>query len=217
MSLINDALKRASQAHKERPAEAQVGAPLKPVQVGSISKAPLLIGAVLVVALGAAGFFAYKWWMGRKAPTAAARTITPTLGKSNTLAAVGKQAVVTNAAVAASPKPAPLPTNSAPVQVAVTAAQVPPPDVAAPAPAPAPVPAVKPAPRATPAYDPSVKFPELKVKAIFYSPRNPMALINSETVGIGDTVEGVTVTKIEARRVTVELKGQTKELSLGGQ
>lgn|GEM_PF-4758487 len=44
-----------------------------------------------------------------------------------------------------------------------------------------------------------------------------MALLNSRTLGIGEEIEGALVTKIESQKVTLEWKGQTKELWLDSQ
>jgi hypothetical protein len=37
-------------------------------------------------------------------------------------------------------------------------------------------------------------------------------LINGKTLGVGDEIDGIRVTKIESDRVTVEWNGQVKEL-----
>lgn len=55
MSLINDALKRARQAHKKQPAEASTEAPLEPAESGSSNRRPTVVivaGAIVVLLLG---------------------------------------------------------------------------------------------------------------------------------------------------------------------
>ena len=55
---------------------------------------------------------------------------------------------------------------------------------------------------------------ELKVTGIFIRKSNPLALISGKTVGEGDEIKGIRVTKIEDDRVTVEWNGQVKELTV---
>jgi hypothetical protein len=47
---------------------------------------------------------------------------------------------------------------------------------------------------------------------IFFSKTNPMALINGKTLGVGESIDGIRVTKIERERVSVQWKGQVKVL-----
>jgi hypothetical protein len=56
----------------------------------------------------------------------------------------------------------------------------------------------------------------LKLRGIFIRKTNPLALINGRTVGEGDLVRGIRVTKIESDRVTVEWNGKVKELRMNG-
>ena len=53
---------------------------------------------------------------------------------------------------------------------------------------------------------------DLKLMAIFFRQTNPLALINGKTLGVGDLIDGIRVTKIERERVSVEWNGQVKEL-----
>jgi hypothetical protein len=105
------------------------------------------------------------------------------------------------------PKPAPPP---------VIREEIPPPQVAAPAPAPAPVPTLSPAPAPLePAKPVEPAWPaDLKLTGIFFRKTNPLALINGKTVGVGDDMDGIRVTKIENDRVTVEWNGKVRELKV---
>jgi hypothetical protein len=47
---------------------------------------------------------------------------------------------------------------------------------------------------------------------IFFRQTNPLTLINGQTLGVGDLIEGIRVTRIERDRVSVEWHGQVKEL-----
>jgi hypothetical protein len=86
---------------------------------------------------------------------------------------------------------------------------------AAPNPAPAPdVNATDAAPSA-PATQADAAWPaELKLMGIIASATNPMALINGQTVGVGDVIEGIRVTKIDRDKVVLEWNGQVKELRM---
>ena len=190
MSLINDALKRASQSDRNRAVQAVTRAPLEPVAGGRDWSFSLALGAGVVVALAMAGWFFGQWWK-------AGRRSDP----------IKVEAV---AAVAQKPAPPPAP--------AAAAAPAVPPPAATPAPAPAATPAPAPAPTPAPAASP-VEAPwpvKLKLMGIFFSKTNPHALINGKTVAQGDEVGGIRVTKIEADRVTVEWNGRAKEMILEG-
>jgi hypothetical protein len=177
MSLINDALKRASQSDRNRARPAEPRAPMEPPANRPGQFLPVALGAGIVLALGLAGWFFSQWWNTSHAPAP----------------------VKVETVVAVAPKPAPAP---------VAQATVPPPVVAAPmpvaTPAPAPAPPAKPAEEAWPV--------NLKVMGIFFSQTNPKAIINGKTVGVGDEISGIRVSKIGPDRVTVEWHGKVKEL-----
>jgi hypothetical protein len=46
-----------------------------------------------------------------------------------------------------------------------------------------------------------------KVSGIVYSSSNPMAVVNSRPVAVGDVIDNATVIKIEKNRVTLECRG----------
>lgn len=57
-------------------------------------------------------------------------------------------------------------------------------------------------------------FPELKLQGIYYRLNNPSVMINGHTLEIGDLVDGAKVIQIERKSVTLELDGQQKILRL---
>ena len=57
-------------------------------------------------------------------------------------------------------------------------------------------------------------FPELKLQGIFYRLSNPSALISGKNVRVGDLVQGVKVIAIERASVTLEFKGERREMTL---
>jgi hypothetical protein len=61
MSLINDALKRASQSDKDRPGQAPPPRPIEPVVGGQDRRLSWILAAFVAIALLMAGWFFLKW------------------------------------------------------------------------------------------------------------------------------------------------------------
>jgi hypothetical protein len=59
-----------------------------------------------------------------------------------------------------------------------------------------------------------VKFPPLRLQSIFYRPANPSVIINNKTLFVADEISGVKVADIQAASVTLVLSGQTNILTL---
>jgi len=197
MSLINDALKRASQSDRNRPRPTETHAAMEPVSYRRGKAMPVALVAGVVVALGLAGWFFWQWWHASHPPAPA--KVAP--------------------AVVVAPKPAPKPVVVVAPVAPVVHETVPAPAVTSPPPvvvvAPPPAAVAVPAPAPPPAKPVAEKWPaELKVKGIFYNAANPRALINGNTVGVGEQIEGISITKIEQDRVTIEWHGQVKELMM---
>lgn len=82
--------------------------------------------------------------------------------------------------------------------------------------------AVRPPPKPTPVVSPPpppptnvpVVFPKLKLQGLIIRANNSMAIINGQSYGVGDTVNGVVVKAIERDRVTVELGGEVQTLKM---
>ncbi len=187
MSLINDALKRASQSERSRPRDNDTHAAMQPAPESRRSFVPELVGVSIIILLAAAG--ALVWYSLPRhvistAPVAAANAATP---------------VVVIPPAKAEPPPAPAP---APPPAVVT----PPPAAAAP---PAAV-AVAPPPPAPPS------FPELKLQGIFYNRNNPKAAINGQIRAQNEQIGDVLILAITQDKVTVQWNGQTKDLILPG-
>jgi hypothetical protein len=215
MSLINEALKRAKQAHQENsPPRAPVPA-LRPVEApqqtaGKSFGLMLPIGLGLLAVIGLMVFF-LMW--NRQNPTqasdagltvVAAKTISPDANETSKTAAPIRAGTAVRpggdhpeATVISSEHPATLLTGPTPA-----ANQAPAPVIAADsnhlaaevAPAPAP--------------------PPLKLQSIVFSPRNPSALINGRVVFIGDRVRDLRVTAIHRGDVVLTGVGRTNLLSL---
>jgi len=210
MSLINDALKRAT---KLKGASNQ----LQPVfgKKQGPSKAVLIGGAAVVV--GLAGWLGLKYFGGSKPPVEVAAgpgkpevraTFTnaplnnPVTTASNTFQAVSNlnsqgaeivATMVTNPVVAP-PVVETGATNAAPVAEPVDVAVTPPPP---------PVDIKQPTP-----------FPAVRLQAIFFRTNNSIVRINGRSVKQGDMIDGVRIGAIEPSAVELEFRGVVKSLAL---
>ena len=67
-------------------------------------------------------------------------------------------------------------------------------------------------PPAAPSSPPN--FPPLRLQSIFYRPANPSVMINGRTLYMDDQIQGVTIADIQPSCVTLVLSGQTNVLTL---
>ena len=208
MSLINDALKRASES--KPPPTTEAGAPLRLAEHRRANEWPLFVLPVLaLVILGVAGWFFYKGWDDRRLPGSNPR---PTAISARETSAE-KSSVAEFSQTPNSPaKPPVSPANA--TQIGRNAPGV--------------SPAERPATNsAVPtnvsllsnssvaaAEPPKPTFPMLKLQGVFFRPSSPSVLINSKTVSVGEKVAGAKVLRIERDSVTVEWNGETKVLTL---
>jgi|HubBroStandDraft_1064217.scaffolds.fasta_scaffold88267_2 hypothetical protein len=193
MSKLNDALKRASQTDRERQRPVPVRVSNEPVADPRGKSLAMAMVAGSVLALGLAA-----WFFGQLLFASHSRLIA---GAETTLVVP--------------PVPAPHPVASEAPTLAAAVMTSPPP-VTAPAPTPALAPTPTPAPE-PPAQPIEPAWPaNLKLTGIFFRKNNPLALISGKTVGVGDDINGIHVSKIEKDRVTVEWNGQMKELCVDG-
>lgn len=212
MSLINDALRRASQNDAETappPAPAPASPtppPLQPVEPASGSPWPSLVGLGLgllavVGLLGLGGWFAWKAVVSSQKPalTASAREAHPSKPLS-----LGSPKPASEAPTAAVAPDEALP-ESRDVSAA-SATQAAPPAAVASTPPPA---AVAPAPP-----QPVVKWPALKLQGIYYRPPRSSVMINSKTLFLDEEIQGVRVVEIGPQLARVILGGQTNTLHL---
>ena len=56
--------------------------------------------------------------------------------------------------------------------------------------------------------------PEFRLSGIFYSSAQPAAIVNGQTVNVGDEVNGAIVVSIERTIVTLQINGQRKTYRL---
>lgn len=216
MSLINDALKRASQAQKMRGTSVATGRPLQPVASDSSPRNRRMIGVPLVamVLLATTGWFAWQWWKHRPASqpaqTAAIPAVVSKPAETNTAspstATASKPAINTNLVVRPAPgavaKPAPAAGAPFPVKTE-----------------PAPVAPAPPAPSANvaagaPKVALPVEFPPLKLQGIYFRMTKSSVLINGRHLYVGDSMDNVKIVAIDRQSVTVEYQGQKKAIAL---
>jgi hypothetical protein len=236
MSLINDALKRATASEPKKDATGHSAPPLEPVHDGERRGLPGVLPLVLcIVGLGAlltAGGF---WLKSKGTPHPA-----PTSGTegANTGALTPARAGATEPA-ATTPAPS-TPLNNPLARAAATLEQVqnrneevPTTQTAAPAETPgsssasssspsqaAPVqqastPAAAPAPTpATAEMASNEANPPFKLQAIYYRLRGPSVVVNGKTVKAGQSVDGAKVVSIQRNSVELEFHGTNFSLAL---
>lgn len=192
MSLINDALKRAKQSRKEAPV-AQVEPP--PLRPADPSFRPglwpfLVIPLVLAVVLALAGIFLWRWVDQIKPqPTqVAARTVVSSLITANT-ARVAPQTVKPEAPT---PRAMEKSDGAANVVAATTSAT---------------------SNTTVAAVEPPASAP-LKLQGIFYTRKNPSAVINGKIRAVGDRIGEAQLIAIGPESVTVVVAGKTNDLTL---
>ena len=210
MSLINDALKRANQAHKDQGSQNAAGPAMQPTQTPQKSKMPVVI--TLVISLVAIiGLSAWLFLSGNK-PRAVTAQVPQTRAVANLTNGVTKkpapitptpavQVVTQTVTVQVASHAVAQATNSIPTTRTPAPRAFSPPPVVASQP-------VQPVPSA-PTVGP---FPKLTLKGIIYNLTSPQVLINGSYLTLGEEIEGARIIKIERTRVTVKWNGQTKEL-----
>jgi hypothetical protein len=226
MSMINDALRRASSASKTPPPPPSFGAvpppPPPPGAAGAFATPPpsfdgadglppaleieepqksggnkiQVILAVALVFVVGIAVFINFW---------AKKTEAKSVDVSKNQ---GSKAILPNAAAARVQPPTNAIAQATAILSAVTnrgnpVAQV---GQQAGAPAPAPAPAAPP--------QPPPKFPALKLQSIFYRPSSPSVMINGKTLFVDDEIQGVMVADIQPSSVTLVLSGHTNVLTL---
>jgi len=224
MSLINDALKRASQSEKNRPRDPGLPPAMQPAPESGRSLFPAA-GVVAVVALlAAAGWLAWRALPHHQNP-APPPSAPSAPGPAKAEAATKASRRDAAAAISTAPLPSipsTVPSAEVPAKLVTLEKEGPP------APVPAPLPAVvTPTPYTNPPATPPAPdlgsapvappFPDLKLQGIFYSRTNARAAINWEIHRENELSGEVRIVAITPNRVTVEWKGQTRNLNLGAQ
>ena len=201
MSLINDALKRATRNQQSPPPPApEPVAPMQPVEQPPRRGLPWYFFPVLLAIMAAACWFIVKGVQARQQSSdpasrpslVKAREPEPQTPASTDATAPGTQTsptTPTKASSAASPAP-----------VSNTSTEAGPPATEAPAP--------------QPSAPPEPPKPAYKLQGVFFRPENPSAVVNGKSVWVGSRVDGAIVKTITQNTVTIEVNGQTTVLTL---
>ena len=214
MSLINDALRRANQGKKDPSSAASGGGPMQPVpphaHSGKPSYGPMLMVLIAVMLLAAGWFF----WKGSQPHSKATETVGTGSRPTSPETTANRSAIDTKIAPSIiAPPVSPLPASKTPAVPASAKVEPPPTEILSNV-AVSPV-ASEPTPSTNAVAVPTPPAPPaLKLQGIFYRLRNPTAMINGKTVGVGDFVSGARVLKIGRQEVVLERDGQTKTLTM---
>ena len=231
MSLINDALKRAGQSIRKRPPETpDPTTQMEPVPEPAPEKTPfsqspppkktkpiVLLAVILIV--GGAAWGGWTYWKGRTAASAPAQASQKTKPGTPSPAGAANVAKKTDPA-----KPGATPTASPGKATNVASAKtVPASDSTTPKAAPpkgsAPpdLAATPPAKSASPvAVATKSAASDLKLQAIFYRLSRPSAMINGQTLYVGDQIPGtaIKVKTIDRQSVVLDQSGQATTLTM---
>lgn len=234
MSLINDALKRAKEAHQQQ-TPVQLGGPmLCPVDHRPVISSRLWLVLAFFVVSAAAVILLWQWLQANRSPRVLASQ--PPAPVQTTPAHAPPPAALpsplpkpaTPSVSAPESQPEPTVVENIPVQPTepVTPVVLPPPEKPEVVEASPPVapPAVKSEPpsanlAARPTVEekpaePPPKLTGLKLQGIFYHPTRPSAIINGKSWFIGDRLEGWHVVAIDKASATLANHGHTNVLRL---
>ncbi len=186
MSLINDALKKVSEAERGKPSAAQADFETRAMQPVYQERSNHLFWVSVALFVGAIGVVGFVY--------AKSRTAAPEPVAVQPAKVVPEAQPIVAKIAATEPAKAVAPQADVPVPAALTLSNT---TVTA-TPAPVTAPAV----------------PTFRLKGILYT-KNPTALINEGSVQVGGEINGATVTKIESTTVTLDYQGKTTVLKLG--
>jgi len=205
MSLINDAIKQANKANKERgsgdtaPAAGMQSADARNSRGtgGSMTGMIIVAGIVVFVLLGGVLLLLALRNTplttdldGPAATQAATPSISPNAGPVTTQAPTLESTPRVDPVASAMTNPVPAPVGETAPSVTTTTTA------------------------GTPVSTGSRPFPELKLQGIYYRLNDPSVMINGKTLEIGDLILEAKVIKIERKEVTLEFDGQQKVLRL---
>ncbi len=207
MSLINDALQRATKAQQATQPAPGLERELEPAPPHRAVGIPGYFTPGMLCIFSAACWFIAKGWNGGGIDQTLARV--KQLAEPETIVASAREINVSARELAAAGMDLPptegaelpvpdnrqfalndAPSATAPAESATTAVTPPAESAAATAPA------------------------SFKLQGIIYRPSNPSAVVNTRTVFIGDTVGNARVRSISEQSVTLEVGGETKVLTL---
>jgi len=198
MSLINDALKRATQAQPASKPTPEMETTMKPAPQPRTVGLPVYFTPVLLFIVSGACWFLIKGWDVRRQNMASTKSI-PVQAREVEMSGIPagegtELPIPENRQFALNDRPSPsLPVNtSSGTAVADASAES--------------VLARIPTEEAQPA--------TFKLQGIFFRPANPSAVVNSKTVFVGDRIANAKVKAIDHQSVTLDIAGEIKLLTL---
>lgn len=194
MSLINDALKRATEAQPAGKPTPEMETTMKPAPQPRTVGLPVYFTPVLLFIVSGACWFLIKGWDVRRQAIASSQPVPVQAREAEELPAIpaGEGAelpIPENRRFALNDRPSlSMPLNSgADTSADSASANV----------------SVDEAPPVT-----------FKLQGIFYRPANPSAVVNAKTVFVGDRIANAKVKAIDRQSVTLDVAGETKVLTL---
>lgn len=215
MSLINDAIKKANKANKQKASRApgsggippndgmRSARPSAPHSSGGMTGMLIVAGVVIFVLLG--GFLLVLGFQNRApVPAQTVEDIQPVVIPDEPASEAGSATTASIDPPDSTPEPVVVHSS---IDEVMSEAN----PLLEEAPTP---PAIDPEPVTPPKPAGPPEFPALKLQGIFYRLNDPSVILNSKTLWIDEVVDGVKVIKIERSTVTVEFDGRTKVLEL---
>jgi len=197
MSLINDALKRATEAQPAGKATPEMETTMKPAPQRTVGL-PVYFTPVLLFIVSGACWFLIKGWDVRRQSIASTKPVPVQAREAEELpnipAGEGSELPIPeNRQFALNDRPSPSSSLRAAGGNAATGA------------------AAEPVSGSVVTDEAPASF---RLQGIFYRPANPSAVVNSKTVFVGDRIANAKVKAIDHQSVTLDVAGETKVLTL---
>jgi hypothetical protein len=192
MSLINDALKRATKA--QAASSASAGAPMRAADGRPTAGLPRYFVPVLLCIFCGAFWFIVRGWDARRQADFYPQPVTLHAREIPSPPAEPDPASTPYGAI---PQNRQFALNDEPVTSTIT-----------------PVPSSTSTTLSTAVTSSPAPEPDYRLQGIFYRPTSPSAVVNSKTVYVGDLISGARVKAIDRQSVTIERSGQTQVLTL---
>jgi hypothetical protein len=191
MSLINDALKRATQAQTANAPTQEPQEPMQPVESRQGQGLPMYFTPVLLFVISGACWFLVRGWEAKRQAGFYPAPVTVMARES---ASSGGTVIEVPEPVKQDAVESLIPTHRE-FALSDTLSNVAAGEVSMPGPV-------------------EESKPAFRLQGIFYRPNNPSAVVNSKTVFVGDFISNGKVKAIDRQSVTIDLGGETKVLTL---
>jgi hypothetical protein len=190
MSLINDALKRATESQPVNNPASELKVAMQSIEQRPPARLPMYFTPVLLFVVSGACWFLVKGWDARR------------------------QAGIYPAPITVQARETAVSSGSDTVSFAENSTELPIPSGREFALNDAPTPAASASALPSSASGEALMAPTFKLQGIFYRPNNPSAVVNSKTVYVGDLILTGKVKAIDRQSVTIEVGGVTQVLTM---